>query len=108
MLAAKILFNSVISTDGAHFMTMEIAISTSTLFSNALNSSACNSVTSLRKSSKSTSSMTFSNMTTVDIKIMLGIHGLPHAGLIANELVNHLNTHGYHQNKHIPGLWKHN
>ena len=42
------------------------------------------------------------------IMIVLGMYGLPHAGLIANEpLEQRLNKHGYHQSKLVPGLWKH-
>ena len=42
------------------------------------------------------------------IMIVLGMYGLPHAGLIANELLEQrLNKHGYHQSKLVPGLWKH-
>jgi hypothetical protein len=38
-----------------------------------------------------------------------GMHGLPQAGLIANELLEkRLNKHGYRQSKLVPGLWKHN
>ena len=44
---------------------------------------------------------------TVDIKIILGMYGLPHTGLIANELLEKcLNQHGYHKSKLVPGLWK--
>ena len=40
--------------------------------------------------------------------IVLGMYGLPHADLIANELLKkQLNKHGYHQSKLVPGLWKH-
>jgi hypothetical protein len=36
------------------------------------------------------------------------MYGLPHAGLIVNELLEkRLNKHGYHQSKLVPGLWKH-
>eukprot|EP00804_Cyclotella_cryptica_P018472 CCRYP_004313-RA/>CCRYP_004313-RA protein AED:0.28 eAED:0.28 QI:0/-1/0/1/-1/1/1/0/226 len=42
------------------------------------------------------------------IMTVLGMYGLPHAGLIANELLNkRLNKHGYHQGKLVPDLWKH-
>ena len=36
------------------------------------------------------------------------MYGLPQSGLLANELLlKWLNTHGYHQSKLVPGLWKH-
>ena len=42
----------------------------------------------------------------VYIKIFLGMYGLPHAGLIANVLLEkRLNTHGYRQSKLVSGLW---
>ena len=37
-----------------------------------------------------------------------GMYGLPHAGLIANELLEkRLNKHGYFQSKLVPGFWTH-
>ena len=37
-----------------------------------------------------------------------GMYGLPHSGLIANELLRkRLNKRSYQQNKLVPGLWKH-
>ena len=42
------------------------------------------------------------------IMIVLGMYGLPHAGLIAQELLEkRLNKHGYYQSKLVPGLWLH-
>jgi hypothetical protein len=44
----------------------------------------------------------------VCIKVTKGMHGLPQAGLLANELLEQrLNKHGYFQSKLVPGLWKH-
>jgi hypothetical protein len=35
------------------------------------------------------------------------MHGLPQAGILANQLLaRRLTTHGYHQNKITPGLWR--
>ena len=37
-----------------------------------------------------------------------GMYGLPHAGLLANELLEtRLNKRGYQQSKLVTGLWKH-
>ena len=37
-----------------------------------------------------------------------GMYGLPHAGLLANELLEtRINKRGYQQIKLVPGLWKH-
>ena len=36
------------------------------------------------------------------------MYDLPHAGLLANELLEkRLNKHGYYQSKYVPGLWTH-
>ena len=44
----------------------------------------------------------------VDIMIVLRMYRLPHTSLIANKLLKKRpNTHGYHQSKLAPGLWKH-
>ena len=44
----------------------------------------------------------------VYVEIRRGMYGLPQAGLIANELLEkRLATHGYQQNKLVPGLWIH-
>jgi hypothetical protein len=40
--------------------------------------------------------------------IVLSMYGLPHAGLIANELLKQwLNKHGCYQSKLVHSLWKH-
>ena len=37
-----------------------------------------------------------------------GMYGLPHAGLLANEIIEkRINKHSYRQSKLVPGLWKH-
>ena len=42
----------------------------------------------------------------VYVKIMKGMYGLPHAGIIAQKLLEELlNKHCYHQSKFTPGLW---
>jgi hypothetical protein len=42
------------------------------------------------------------------VEISKGIYGLPHAGLAAQtRLIAHLATHGYHQCKHTPCLFRH-
>ena len=44
----------------------------------------------------------------VDVKIMKGMYGLLHAGIIAQKLLEErLNKHGYHQSKFTPGFWTH-
>jgi hypothetical protein len=42
------------------------------------------------------------------VEIRKGLYGLPQAGLLANErLVKHLSTYGYYPAKHTPGLFRH-
>jgi hypothetical protein len=44
----------------------------------------------------------------VHIKIQKGMYGLPQAGILAQELLKQrLNTHGYRQSPITPGLWRH-
>eukprot|EP00804_Cyclotella_cryptica_P022985 CCRYP_014976-RA/>CCRYP_014976-RA protein AED:0.39 eAED:0.37 QI:0/0/0/1/0/0/2/0/347 len=45
---------------------------------------------------------------TIYVLMQLGMYGLPHAGLLANELLEkRFNAQGYHQSKLVPGLWNH-
>jgi hypothetical protein len=44
----------------------------------------------------------------VYMEIRKGMYGLPQAGILANKLLKlHLTRHGYFQQPHTPGLWKH-
>jgi hypothetical protein len=44
----------------------------------------------------------------IHIKIQKGIYGLPQAGILAQELLEkRLNKHGYQQSPITPGLWRH-
>ena len=44
----------------------------------------------------------------VYVECRRGMYGLPHAGLIAQQLLEkRLNKHGYKQSKITPGLWTH-
>ena len=44
----------------------------------------------------------------VFVKIVKGMYGLPHAGIIAQKLLEErLNEHGYHQSNFTPGFWTH-
>ena len=109
MLAAKILFNSVISTATARFMTMDI--------SNFYLNTPLKRPEYIRMKITDIPEEIITEYKLRDlvepddcvyIIIVLGMYGLPHAGLIANELLEkRLNNHGYHQSKLVPGLWKH-
>jgi hypothetical protein len=44
----------------------------------------------------------------VYMEIQKGMYGLPQAGVLANKLLKkHLARHGYFEQSHTPGLWKH-
>ncbi len=109
MLVAKMLFNSVISTAGAKFMTMDI----SNFYLNTplprpefirinLKDIPEEVIIEYNLKQKATSNGS------IYIRAKRGMYGLPQAGLLANELLEkRLNKHGYHQSKLVPGLWKH-
>jgi hypothetical protein len=107
---AKMLFNSVISTKGACFMTMDISnfyLMTPLhcpKFIHVKLSDIPNEVIEeyklIEKDTKNGS---------VYIKAKRGLYGLPQSGLLANELLKkRLHKHGYQQSKLVPGLRKHN
>jgi hypothetical protein len=110
MLVAKLLFNSTISTKGARFMIMTMDISNFYLNSplprpefikiklSDIPEEIINEYNLHEKATPSGS---------VYIMAVKGMHGLPQAGLIANELFeSRLNKHGFRQSKLDPGLWK--
>jgi hypothetical protein len=109
MLVAKLLFNSMISTRGAGFMTMD----TSNFYLNSplpcpefirikLSNIPEEIIVEYMLHEKATSNGSIYIMATK------GMYGLPQAGLIANELLeSRLNKHGYRQSKLVPGLWRH-
>ena len=109
MLVAKLLFNSVISTKGARFMTMDI----SNFYLNTplkrpeyvriklrdIPDEIINQYKLREKADKNGN---------VYAEATKGMYGLPQSGLLANQLLEkRLNKHGYHQSKLVPGLWKH-
>ena len=109
MLVAKLLFNSVVSTPGAKFMTMDISnfylmtplkrlgyihISVKDIPDKIINEYK------LRDKADNNGS--------VYIKSNCGMYGLIQAGIMANELLEtRLNKRGYRQRKLVPGIWKH-
>jgi hypothetical protein len=109
MLVAKILFNSVILTPGAQFMTMDI----SNFYLNIplkrpeyIGMKLSDIPEEIIKEYKLLDLIKPDHF--VYIMIVLGMYGLPHAGLIANQLrKKRLNKHGYFQSELVPGLWMH-
>jgi hypothetical protein len=108
-LVAKMLFNSVISTKGARFMTMGISnfylmtplhcpefiqIKLSDIPEEVIREYKLREIATKNWS--------------IYIRAKHGMYGLPQAGLSVNELLKkRLNKHGYQQWK-LVGLWKHN
>ena len=109
MLVAKILFNSIISTPNAKFMTMDI--------SNFYLMTPLNRPEFIRMKISDIPEeiiveYKLREMVTEDGSVYIqankGMYGLPQSGLLANELLEkRLNKHGYRQSKLVPGLWKH-
>ena len=109
MLVAKMLFNSVISTPGAKFMTMDI--------SNFYLNTPLKRPEFIRLNIRDIPREIIEEYKLRDIadkdgSIYLqankGMYGLPHGGLIANVLLEkRLNKAGYFQSKLVPGLWSH-
>ena len=109
MLVAKMLFNSVVSTKGAKFMTMDISnfylntplerpeyirLKLSDIPAKIINEYKLHDIAKDDDS--------------VYIKAVRGMYGLPQAGLLANQLLTKsLNVAGYFQSKYVPGLWSH-
>jgi hypothetical protein len=109
MLVAKMLFNSVISTKGARFMTMDISnfylmtpLHRAEFIQIKLSDIPNEVIREYKLREKATKNGS------IYIRAKRGMHGLPQAGLLANKLLERcLNKHGYWQSKLVPGLWKH-
>jgi hypothetical protein len=109
MLDAKLLFNSIISTHGARFMTMDIAnfyLMTPRKRPKYVKIKLSDIPEEIIVEYK------LHNLANADDSVYIeanrGMYGLPQLGLIANELLEErLNKHGYRQSKLVPGLWKH-
>ncbi len=109
LLTVKLLINSIISTPGARFFTMDIK-----------NFYLCTPMLQYKYMCLKLSDMpedVIKHYKLLDIatpdgyvycKIRQGMYGLPQAGIIAQELLaKRLEEHGYSQSEITPGLWKH-
>jgi hypothetical protein len=109
MLVAKMLFNSVIFTKGARFMTMDISnfylmkpLHRAKFIQIKLSDIPNEVIIKYKLSNKATKNGS------IYIRAKCGMYGLPQAGLLANKLLKKgLNKHRYQQSKLVPGLWKH-
>ena len=109
MLLVKLLFNSVISTDGARFMTGDVK----NFYLNTplkryeyvrlkLEEIPEEIIVEYKLREKATAEGY------VYLEIRKGMYGLPQAGLLAQQLLEErLAKHGYTQSKLIPGFWTH-
>ncbi len=109
LLTIKLLINSMISTPGTRFFTMDIK-----------NFYLCTPMSQyeyMRLKLLYTPEVIIKHYKLLDIatpdgyvycKIRQGMYGLPQAGIIAQELLaKRLKEHGYSQSKTTPGLWTH-
>ncbi|KAL7475548.1 hypothetical protein ACHAW6_001458 [Cyclotella cf. meneghiniana] len=106
MLVAKLLFNGIISTPNAKFMTIDISIfylMTPLMRPDYLRVKLPDipaKIINEYKLSKMVNKNSF-----VFIEVTKGMYGLPQAGLLANLLLEkRLNKKGYYQSKLVPGL----
>ena len=109
MLVAKTLFNSVISTKGAKFMTLDIS---NFYLMTPLKRPEYMRMKLADIPQEIIDEYNLKDKATPDGSIYIvatkGMYGLPQAGLLANELLEkRLNKEGYRQSKLVPGLWKH-
>ena len=106
LLTVKLLLNSVISTPGAKFMTMDIAnfyLMTSLKRKEYLRMKMSDIPDAIIQQYKLTEKATTDGYMYIAIK--RGMYGLPQAGILAQELLEkRLNAHGYQQSKFTPGL----
>jgi hypothetical protein len=110
MLVPKMLFNSVISTRGVQFMTMDISnfylmtpLHQPKFICIKLSDIPDKIINEYKLWDKTTPSGGIYIVPNCDM------YGLPQSGLIANKLLEkRFNEHGYRQSKLVPGLWWHN
>jgi hypothetical protein len=109
MLLAKILWNSVISTKGGRFMTIDIKnfylmtpLNRPEYFRMKLSDIPQEIIDEYNLLQKATPDGW------VYVEVRRGMYGLPQSGLLAQELLEkRLNEHGYFQDQYVPGLWHH-
>ncbi|KAL7475780.1 hypothetical protein ACHAW6_001683, partial [Cyclotella cf. meneghiniana] len=109
MPTAKHVFNSVISTRGAKFMTMDISIFYRLTPMPQLEylRLKLNDIPKEIIEEYHLQDITKPDGT-IYVLICLGMYGLPQAGLLANKLLEKwLNVHGYYQYPLVLGLWSH-
>jgi hypothetical protein len=109
LLTVKILINSIISTAGAKFMTMDIK----DFYLN--NPMARYEYMQLRIADMPDNVIKHYNLRdkatpdgNIYCEIQKGMYGVPQVGIIAQQILEErLRKQGYHQSQMTPGLWKH-
>jgi hypothetical protein len=109
LLTVKILINSIISTAGAKFMTMDIK----DFYLNTPMARYKYMQLRIADMPDNVIKHCLRDKATPDgyiyCEIQKGMYGLPQAGIIALQLLEErLQKHGYRQSQTTPGLWKHN
>ena len=109
MVTAKLLFNSVISTEGAKFLTVDIKnFYLNTPMERFEYMRLRYEIIPQEIIEKYDLDRIKTNDGWVYIKIQKGMYGLPQAGILANKLLTkHIARHGYYPCTHTPGLWRH-
>jgi hypothetical protein len=108
LTAAKILINSVISTQGAKFLVIDI---NKFLFEHPLGRfeyMVINLASLPQETIEKYDLNELAQDRNVYIEIQKGMYGLPQAGILANELLQrNLSKDGYRPTAHTHGLWTH-
>ena len=109
LLTVKMLLNSVISTKGAKFMTIDIKyfyLNTPMERPEYLRMKMANFPDDVIEHYKLKDKVDAKG--NLYVKCRKGMYGLPNAGIIAQKLLEErLNKAGYYQSDKTPGFWKH-
>ena len=109
LLTVKLLFNSIISTKDAKFMTIDISnfyLNTPLKRKEYMRMKLADFPDNVIEHYKLKEKATPDGFVYVAVK--KGMYGLPHAGILAQELLEErLNKHDYFQSQHTPGFWTH-
>ena len=109
LLTVKMLLNSVISNRGAKFMTLDIKdfyLNTPMDRPEYLRMKIANFPEDVIEHYKLKDKVDAKE--NLYVKCVRGMYGLPHAGIIAQKLLEErLNKAGYYQSDMTPGFWKH-
>jgi hypothetical protein len=108
MVSSKILWNSTISTEGARFagadianMYLETPLDRYEYMRMPISLMPQDIIEHYGLREKALNDYAY-------MEIRKGMYGLPQAGILANKLLKkRLARHGYHEQPHTPGLWKH-